>query len=204
MIKRQFQLLQYLLGFRIDHPLETPILCSELSNSSMKDIVFVCVDTEFTPDGRNLCDQEFQLGIATLRTRDLLSLISQPQLANSKQADILQTRNFCVASPEYCLKAWRKYAFGESETVHLDELKLWFEAIIPTRDIVLVTQNRSNDLRIVKEPGVDVQPICTLDTQMVAQSPLHSTHKASLKELLSILECSSQFMHVAESTQISS
>jgi hypothetical protein len=194
MMKRQFQLLQYLLGLRPSHPPETAILCDELSNSSIKDIVFVCVDTEFTSNGQKLCGQEFQLGIATLDTRGLLSLISQPQPANPKRADILQTRNFCVASPEYCLKVWRRYAFGESETVRLDELKL---PVIPTRDIVLVTHDGSNDLRFIKELGIDIRPICTLDTQMVAQSPLQLTHKASLKELLTILECPSQYMHVA-------
>jgi len=161
MMKRQFQLLQYLLGLRPSYPPETPILCDELPNSSITDILFVCVDTEFTPDGRKLCDQEFQPGIATLDTQDLVSLISQPQQVNPKGANILQTRNFCVASPKYCVKVWRRYLFGESETVRLDELKPRFEAMVPARDIVLVTHDGSNDLRFIKELDIDIRPLCT-------------------------------------------
>jgi hypothetical protein len=191
-------------------------VCAELSNSPIKDVVFVCVDTEFIPDGRKLCSQEFQLGVAILDTRALLGLTTsatspppQTQQAaaaanNSKPctaADILQTRNWCVGSPEYCLIASRKYAFGDSVSVQLEDLKPCFESMIPAyRDVVLVTHDGGgSDLKFIRELGIKIQPIFTLDTQMVAQSPLQLTYKVSLKELLVTLECPSRrcCMHVA-------
>jgi hypothetical protein len=219
MMKRQFQVLQYLFGLRSSYPPETPVVCAELSNSSIKDVVFVCVDTEFIPDGRKLCNQEFQLGVAILDTRALLGLTTSapssppPQTQqeaaattanNSKlctAADILQTRNWCVGSPEYCLIASRKYAFGDSVSVQLEDLKPCFESMIPAyRDVVLVTHDGGgSDLKFIRELGIKIQPIFTLDTQMVAQSPLQLTYKVSLKELMVTLECPSGrcCMHVA-------
>ena len=55
----------------------------------------------------------------------------------------------------------------------------------------------------MKELGIDLEPICTLDAQMVAQYPLQLTHKSSLLELLTILKCPFQDMHVAGMMRIS-
>jgi len=195
MMKRQFILLQHLLGLR-SSPSEAPTFCS-LPNSSIKDIVFVCIDTEFISDGRKLCHQAFQFGISMLDTRDLQSLISAPRSAPPRLPDLLKTHNFCAASPEYCLKVSNKYLFGESETIRLEEIQPRIQAIIPDRDIVLVMHDGNNDLRFAKELGISIQAICTIDTQMVAQHPLQLTHKASLRELLIILNCPFQHIHVA-------
>lgn len=146
-MKKQFQVLQYLFGLRSSHPPETPVVCTKLSNSSIRDVVFVCVDTEFIPDGRMLYSQEFQLSIATLDTIALLGLATpvpssspkteQPAAAvaavaasNSKlrtAADLLQTRNWCVGSYRYYLVASWKYAFGDSVSVQMEDLKSCFE-----------------------------------------------------------------------------
>jgi hypothetical protein len=57
------------------------------------------------------------------------------------------------------------------------------------RDVVLVTHDGGGSgLKYIRELGIKTQPICTLDTQMVAQSPLQLTYKVSLKELLVTLE----------------
>jgi hypothetical protein len=88
--------------------------------------------------------------ISTLDARDLESPISAPQPTISKEADLLRTHNFCVALPEYCLNVSRKYLFGESETVRLDDLKPRIEAIGPDRDIVLVTHDGHNDLMFMR------------------------------------------------------
>lgn len=207
MMKSQFQVLQYLFGLRSSHPPEIPVVCVELSNSSIKDVVFVCVDTEFAPNGRKLCNQEFQLGVAILDTRALFELTTSTPLASPQTqrgvaadnpkpctaADILQTRNWCVGSPEYCLIASRKYAFGDSVSVQLKDLKRCFESMIPAyRDVVLVTHDGGgSDLKYIRELGIKIQPICTLDTQMVAQPPLQLTYRVSLKELLVTLKCPS-------------
>lgn len=94
MTKRQFVLLQYIIGLRSSLS-EAPIFCS-LPNSSIKDVVFVCIDTEFVSDGRKLCYQEFQFGISMLDTRDLQSLISAPRSAPPRLPDLLKTYNFCA------------------------------------------------------------------------------------------------------------
>jgi hypothetical protein len=180
MMKRQFQVLQYLFSLCPNYPPETPVVCAELSNLSIKDVVFVCVDTEFIPDRRKLCNQEFQLGVAILDTRTLLGLTTsapslpppqtQQEAANNSKlyiaADILQIYNWYVGSPEYCLAASRKYAFGNSVSVQLEDLKSLFESMIPTyRDVVLVTHDgRGSDLKYIRELGIKIQPICILDT----------------------------------------
>lgn len=102
-----------------------------------------------------------------------------------------------LASPEYCLKVSNKYLFGESETIRLEDIQPRIQAIIPNRDIVLVTHDGNSDLRFAKELGISIEAICTIDTQMVAQHPLQLTHKASLRELLIILNCPFQHIHVA-------
>jgi hypothetical protein len=93
--KEQFLTLHYLLGLRLSPPSENMPSFNDLPGSSAKDVLFVCIDTKFTPDGRKLGSQEFQFGFCSLDMRDVLNLakkgpMSQRGLESGRHLENLQ------------------------------------------------------------------------------------------------------------------
>ena len=111
------QLLQYFLGLPVNKPPALSKECRELPNTSMKDLVFLSLDTENIVAGQIPLAKQFQVGISILDTRALQNLIPSRPLVSIQEENLLRTQNYCVGPTGYCSKAARRFLFGQSETV---------------------------------------------------------------------------------------
>src|SRR4051795_4778441 len=76
------QLLQYFLGLPVDQPLTLLRECQELPNTSMKDVVFLSLDTENIAAGQIPLVKQFQVGISILDARALQNIIPSRPLVS--------------------------------------------------------------------------------------------------------------------------
>lgn len=117
------------------------ITCRELPSALTKDVVFLAFDTENIRKGEMPLVKQFQAGISILDTMDLQDLLSSQSSVTVREVDLLQTRNFCVGPLGYCSKATRRFLFGQSEAVDLDQIKGKIESLVFNRDVVLVVHD---------------------------------------------------------------
>ncbi len=158
------------------------------------DIVFVAIDFE---NLRNLQqdlsqNQDSQVGIAILDTRDLIS---------SPPRDAISTYNFVTGSPSYCAATAKKYLFGETITIHQRNILFNLDSLVPrTRNIVLVGHDVVNDLKILQLLHFDLHTsiVGILDTRKIVSTILAlSNISHRLSSILSELGCPFQNLHVA-------
>lgn len=116
----------------------------------MKDVVFLSLDAENIAARQIHLVKQFQVGISILDTRALQSHISSRPLVSIWADNLLRTQNYCVGPTGYCSKAARRFLFGQSETVHPDQIKEKIESLVVNRDVVLVVYDGYNDLRLLK------------------------------------------------------
>lgn len=62
--------------------------------------------------------------------------------------------------------------FGQSETVYPDQIKEKIESLVVNRDVVLVVYNGYNDLWLLKELKVKLEPVAIVDPQKAAYNML--------------------------------
>jgi hypothetical protein len=141
--------------------------------------------------------RRFQVGVSMLDTRALHEITLRRPPADMQLENLLQTRNFCVGTSEYCSNGTRRFLFGQSETVEADQIKPEIEGMVTGRDFVLVVHDGHHDLRLWRELQVDVQPVAILDTQKAATVLPELPHSCSLKNLMVALECPFNFPHTA-------
>jgi hypothetical protein len=161
------QLLQYFLGLPVNQPLALSKECRELPNTSMKDVVFLSLDTENISAGQIPLATQFQVGISILDTRAI-----QNPLVSIQEDNLLRTQNYCVGPTGYCSKAARRFLFGQSETVNPDQIKEKIESLVIDRDVVLVVYEGHNDLWLLNELKIKVELVATVDLQKVAYDTL--------------------------------
>jgi hypothetical protein len=166
LMREDLLVLRYLLGLGLSHSLQTPTSCRELPNTSIMDVIFLAFDTEAIRKGQLHLVKRFQVGVSILDTRALLDLVSVHSATTLEQQDLLQTRNFCIGPSGYCLKASRRFLFGQSETINSDKIETRIKDMIYNRDVVLVVHSGCQDLWFLKELNIDLQPIAILDTQI--------------------------------------
>ncbi|KUJ10051.1 uncharacterized protein LY89DRAFT_760882 [Mollisia scopiformis] len=191
------QLLRYFLGLPDIRPLVLSKECREFPNILVKDVVFLSLDTENITAGQIPLVDQFQVGISVLDSRDLQSLIHSRPLVSMREDNLLRTQNFCVGPTGYCSKAARRFLFGQSESIHAHQIKEKIESLVADRDVVLVVYDGYNDLWLLDELKVKLEPVAVLDPQKAAHDVLQSQYQRSLNDLLIELDCHFNFLHVA-------
>lgn len=87
--------------------------------------------------------------------------------------------------------------FGQSETVHPDQIKDKIESLVTNRDVVLVVYDGYNDLWLLNELQVKLEPVAIIDPQKAADNMLQLQYRKSLNDLLIELDCPFNLLHVA-------
>ncbi|KAH7350804.1 hypothetical protein BKA65DRAFT_245128 [Rhexocercosporidium sp. MPI-PUGE-AT-0058] len=191
------QLLRYFLGLEDSRPLVLSKECQELPNTSLKDVIFLSLDTENITAGQTPLVEQFQVGVSLLDSRDLQSHIDSWSLVSSRKDNLLRTQNYCIGPTGYCSKAARKFLFGQSESIHAHQVKEKIESLITDRDVVLVVCDGYNDLWLLGELKVKLEPVAILDPQKAAHDVLQPQYQRSLNDLMIDLDCPFNFLHVA-------
>jgi hypothetical protein len=191
------QLLRYFLGLPVNQRPALSKECRELPNTSIKDVVFLSLDTENIRAGQIPLVKHFQVGISILDARALHNIIPSRPLVFIQEDNLLRTQNYCVGPTGYCSKAARRFLFGQSETVCPDQIKEKIESLVVNRDVVLVVYDGYNDLWLLNELKVKLEPVAIVDPQKAAYNILQLQYQKSLNDLLIEMDCPFNFLHVA-------
>ena len=181
MSKGHVRLLQMCLGF----------VSAPTSSEDFDDVVFIAIDFECLQNIKLDSGQDLscQVGVAILNTR---TFISSPQTA-------ISAFNFVVGSPSYCLKNKRKFRFGESVTIHRNDMRQNLEALISrTRNNVLVGHDFANESNILQFLGFDLHSsiVGIIDLQRVASEMLPGV-SLKLYNVLEEVDCPYGGLHNA-------
>ena len=171
--------------------------CQELPNTSIKDVIFLSLDTENIRAGQIPLVKHFQVGICILDTRALYNIIPSQPLVSIQEDNLLRTQNYCVGSTGYCSKTARRFLFGQSETVYPHQINEKIESLVVNRDVVLVVYDGYNDLWLLNELKVKLELVAVVDVQNVAHNILQLQYRKSLNDLLIEMDCPFNLLHIA-------
>lgn len=165
-----------------------------LPESAIKDLLIVSLDIEGyiggLPDHLTKENGEYQVGLSLLDTRNLQPRIENATLPDTQHEPLLQTHHFCLGPEKYFKKKSRKFCFGQSRHVTLEDLRDKIQMLIRKRDVILVVHGGKGDLTFLKTAQIHIRPLYVVDTQKAAQSPLQLDYRCSLKAMLTLLKCS--------------
>ncbi|KAH8805068.1 hypothetical protein F5884DRAFT_885044 [Xylogone sp. PMI_703] len=102
-----------------------------------------------------------------------------PGFDNDESASI--TISITVGPIGYCSKAARRFLFGQSETVQPYQIKEKIESLVVNRDMILVVYGGYNDLWLLNELEIKLEPVAVVDLQKVARDVLQLPYHKSSK-----------------------
>ncbi|KAI0132047.1 hypothetical protein BJ170DRAFT_717961 [Xylariales sp. AK1849] len=144
-----------------------------LSNTSIKDVVFVAIDVDTLHWSEELVpDQLLHLGVSILSTRALRDLVLAPCTAELS-ANVIRSYQFTAGGSKYCRRASRN------------------------GDIITVFHGGQCDIKALHLLNIDLHPICVIDTVKAAQHPLQMHYRLSLENLLKELAIPNTNLHAA-------
>lgn len=191
--------LRQILGYRLDTlqtclPYSLPPLGKYLPGTSIKDILFVCVDVD-TGGGYEtiLPGQSFHIGISIFDTRRLIKPLDNP-LDGIKSYQYINR-----GDTKPCKWAAKSFLFGETELIHLSDLPTIFLSLTQCRDFVLVAHGTMEDVKFFDNvnPGIVDRACYILDTVKAAQYPLQLHYRYSLEKLLDAFDIRYAKLHAA-------
>lgn len=167
---------------------------SRLQGSSIMDFLFVCIDID-TLDGydRVLPHQQFHIGVSILDSRSLSGSLNIPTAGST---DVITSYQFHTGDSKYCRRASNRFLYGRSEAIHISALKPRLEALVSSRDVVLVMHG-DPDIKVLKNLDIDLQPLYSIDTVKAAQYSLRLSRRISLEQLLTTLDVPYTYLHAA-------
>ena len=160
---------------------------------AIDDVVFVAIDFECTENVKQQLpghEANCQVGVAVLDTKCLVVPFPESPIS---------TYNFIAGSSSYFEKAAKQFLFGQSITIRHPDIRSNLEALIPReRSIVLVGHAFENELRILRDLGLDLHTsvVGTFDTQKIAAEFILG-RPASLCTTLEALGCPFENLHNA-------
>jgi hypothetical protein len=161
-------------------------LGTALANSSMRDVLFIGIDVDTYQGYEHLAsDPQFHIGISILDTRVLYRLAHE-NLSSPRVIDAIESYQFVVGNSKYCNKASRKFLFGKSQSVPLEEVKAQIESLVCSRgrDNVLVFHGDHCDRKALSNLNIQLRPLCIIDNVKAAQYPLNLPYRLGLEAML--------------------
>ena len=152
---------------------------------TIDDVVLVAIDLEYIGHIKQQStghDANCQVEVAVLDTKSLVLPFPESPIS---------TCDFIAGSPTYCEKASKRLLFGRAVTIRHSDIRSSLEALTQReRNIVLVGHAFENDLRILRDLGLDLHTsvVATFDTQKIAAEFLPG-RPASLCTTLELLGC---------------
>ncbi|WDK11908.1 qde-2-interacting protein [Colletotrichum graminicola] len=173
-------------------------LGNRLQQSSMRDVLIVGLHID-TYQGYDqlVADQQLHIGVSILDTRVLEDMLLNPTTANYQEA--ITSYQSTVGESAYCERASRNFLFGLSQPISITELKPTIDALLSSRDYVLVLHGTHSDFKILQHLKIDLptQSLYVIDTNKAAQSPLKLYYRYSLERLLEVLKIPYANLHAA-------
>ncbi|KAI1175317.1 hypothetical protein F4777DRAFT_550996 [Nemania sp. FL0916] len=161
-------------------------LGATLPNSLMKDVLLVGIDVDtFQGYERLPIDPQLHIGVSILDTRVLYRIIHEGP-DSMREADALESYQFVVGDSKYCKTASRRFMFGESQTVPLDEVKTQVESLVcgRGRDSILVFHGDHSDRKALSNLDIQLNPLYIIDNVKAAQYPLGLPYRLGLEAML--------------------
>lgn len=138
--------------------------------------------------------QQCHIGMSILDTRQLQSSLTT---GSSSILQIIQSYHYVIGSPKFAKGKSNKFFFGQVENISMPDLKLRLEALISHRSVVLACHGDAGDLNVLGRLGIDLHPLCTIDTVKAAQYPRQLSYRYSLERLLSALGVPFANLHIS-------
>ena len=172
-------------------------LGSNLPNSALKDVLFIAVDIDTFQGYESIIPgQQFHIGVSILDTRSLRDMVRSCPVLESPE-HVVRSFQFTIGDSRYCRRASHRFLFGKTEGIPLSDFKPKLLGLASGRDTVLVLHGGNEDLKVLRNLGIDLRPLCIIDTVKAAQHPLQLSYRYSLERLLDELDIPFAALHAA-------
>ncbi|KAF5000733.1 hypothetical protein FGRMN_1574 [Fusarium graminum] len=153
-----------------------------LRRSNMRDVRFICIDTDKVERLPQVLEGEwkrrvtsFQLGVAILDTRDIRDfIVGGVDVPNP--SEIISTYQFSVQAdpPEH-----EEFLFGKTQSISLSDLRAKFVEWQTGRDVIGIAYSSRNDMIILKDFNISLNSTFSIDlcqaTYLIVQEPTAPT-----------------------------
>ncbi|KAM0352459.1 hypothetical protein ACHAPU_002126 [Fusarium lateritium] len=161
-----------------------------LRRSNMRDVRFICIDTDKVERLPQVLEGEwkrrvtsFQLGVAILDTRDIRDfIVGRVDVPNP--SEIISTYQFSVQSdpPEH-----EEFLFGKTQSISLSDLRAKFVEWQAGRDVIAIAYSVRNDMIVLKDFNISLNSTFSIDlcqaTYLIVQEPTAPTLGLLLQRL---------------------
>ncbi|KAI1204791.1 uncharacterized protein F4807DRAFT_471752 [Annulohypoxylon truncatum] len=175
-----------------------------LSNSSLKDILFVSIDVDGPRDFKCAENSPCLVGISILDTRRLqfymttISVAAKTRSALGNVENLIKSHQLQVGQSNHLSYRSSKFLFGETRQIKADKVKTYLQRLIKDRFFVLVTYGGgAADCIYLEGLRLGIRPLYHLDVLKVAQFPLQTYYRYSLAKILDALKLPWQDLHIA-------
>ena len=188
-------LLRLLLGYCDDiSRFSGPLSTKKLRKSMMRDVLFLGLDVDALQTQGDAI-QQFHIGVSVIDTRSLKAVAARS--VDTTPTEVIESHHFVVGDSKFSRKKSNKFLFGRFEAVSLADLQGKLKTLTAHRDVVLVLHGGSRELWVLESVGINLQPICVIDTVKAAQHPLQLSYRYSLERLLDELGIPFNNLHSA-------
>jgi hypothetical protein len=165
--------------------------CTTLGTTALRDVLHVAIDVDTHQGYEDISPEpEYHIGLSILDARSLLS--SNLQLEN-----VVKSHQFIIGKTRYCRRAGRRFLFGESEEIQIDEFAAKFSSLVGDRKYILVLHGADSDSTFLETFGVVSKATYLVDTNKPAQFILKLYYRYSLEKLLDNLGIAYRDLHAA-------
>lgn len=200
LLREELLVFRHLLGLG-ENPSQI-LLGPPLSNSSLKDILFVSIDVDGPRDFKCAENSPCLIGISILDTRHLRSYMAIPVAAKTRSAlgnaeNLIKSHQLQVGQSNHLSYRSSRFLFGETRQIKAENVKKYLKRLIKDRFFVLVTYGGgAADCVYLERLRLGVRLLYHLDVLKVAQFPLQTYYRYSLATTLDALKLSWQDLHI--------
>ncbi|KAI2463145.1 hypothetical protein F4781DRAFT_417508 [Annulohypoxylon bovei var. microspora] len=189
LLREELLVFRHLLG--LGENLTQIRLGPPLSNSLLRDILFVSIDVDGLTDFKSAENSPCLVGISILDARHLQSYMNtisasaktRSPLRNAE--DLIKSHQLQVGQSDYLSQRCSKFLFDETRQIKIENVKTYLQRLIKNRFFVLVRcGGEAADWGL----HLDVRPLYHLDILKVVQFPLQTYYRYSLAKLLDALK----------------
>jgi DNA polymerase III epsilon subunit-like protein len=156
----------------------------------MRDVLHVAIDVDTHQGYEEISPEpEYHIGLSILDTRNLLSKL---QLEH-----VVEPYQFTIGKSRYCRRERRRFLFGESEEIQIDNFAAKFNSLVGDRKYILVLHGANCDSKFLETFGIISKAAYLVDTNKPAQYILKLYYRYSLEKLLENLGIAFRDLHAA-------
>lgn len=181
LLREENTILRHIFGYRDNFStdyLMPDVLGVKLGKTTLSDARFLCVDIDSIQEKEGVI-QQLHIGVSLLDTRSLQRSISRSPRGKPK-APMIESHHFVVGSPKFAQGKSNKFLFGPLETMSsVPDLRARLGPTPLHRNIILVCHGGDRELKTLARVGLDLGPVCVIDTVKAAQYPLRLSYRYS-------------------------